>query len=134
MKPSTVLIIDDSEDDVLLTTAVLAKIGKGLRMESALGGEEGLSLLRSAEKLPALVLLDLKMPAIDGIEVLRRIRENEKTARLTVVIVTNSDLEADRKSAFNAGADDFLHKSYDLDKFRKDLEQVLERRIDAKFP
>jgi len=67
------------------------------------------------------VLLDLGMPVMDGFEVLRRIRTEEKTAHLPVIVVTNSDLESDRKAAVDAGADDYLHKSCCLNQFRKDL-------------
>jgi len=124
---STILIIDDNEDEVLLTKAVLSKIGRDIIMETAFGGEEGLSLLRNRRQLPALVLLDLKMPVMDGFEVLRRIRADEKTAHLPVIVVTNSNLESDRQAAVKTGADGYLHKSYGLDQFRKDLERVLER-------
>ena len=70
-----ILIIDDSEDDILLTQMVLAKMGFEIRTESALSGEQGLAALKGVGPLPSLVLLDLKMPGRDGLDVLRAMRE-----------------------------------------------------------
>jgi len=131
MRHSTILIIDDNEDEILLTKAVLSRIERNIRTEAAFGGEEGLSLLRSRKPLPAVILLDLKMPVMDGFEVLRRIRAEESTVHLPVVVVTNSDLDSDRQAAMDAGAHDFLQKSYDLSRFKNDLERVLKRWIDS---
>jgi len=120
-----VLIIDDSEDDILLTKMVLTKIGRKIKTDTASNGEAGLALLRCATALPSLVLLDLKMPKINGIEVLRKIRDDERLRRIPVVIVTHSELESDKESSYKAGANYFLHKAVDIDHFRRDLEQVL---------
>ncbi len=123
----TVLIIDDSEDDILLTRRVLAKIGRRIRTEAALNGERGLTLLREETALPSLVLLDLKMPGMDGLDVLRAIRSDERLRRIPVIVVTHSDLESDREASSKAGANSFLHKSVDLDRFAGELRKELER-------
>ena len=73
MQP-TILIIDDSEDETLLLKLALAKTGRNFITEAASSGEAGLSLIRGNKTPPKLILLDLKMPRMDGIEVLRIIR------------------------------------------------------------
>lgn len=121
----TVLIIDDSEDDILLTQMVLAKIGLEIRTESALSGGQGLALLGDGRPLPSLVLLDLKMPGMGGLDVLRAIRSNERLRGIPVIVVTHSDLESDRDSCYDAGANSFLHKSVDMDRFAVEIREEL---------
>jgi CheY-like chemotaxis protein len=94
-----------------------------------MSGDESLAFLRDASALPSLILLDLKMVGMDGIEVLRRIRSDSSLANIPVVIVTHSALESDRKDAYRAGATEFLQKSLAIDRFSEDLRSVLERRI-----
>ena len=130
----TVLIIDDSEDDILLTINILAKISRGIRTHAATSGEDGLALLRGATEPPSLILLDLKMPKRDGIEVLREMGRDERLRRIPVVIFTHSKLESDEQRAVKAGAYSFLHKSSDLDQLRKNLERIVERVLDADSP
>jgi two-component system response regulator len=125
MKP-TILIIDDSEDDILLAKMVLAKIGREIGIDTALNGEDGLAFLRGATVLPSLILLDLKMPKLNGIDVLRKIREDERMSRIPVVMVTHSELESDKEASCKAGANSFLHKAVDFDKFRIGMEQVMD--------
>jgi CheY-like chemotaxis protein len=133
MQP-TILIIDDNEDDVLLMKLVLSKNGRDLRTEFALSGEAGLALIRGGKMLPELILLDLKMPGMDGIEVLRKIREDMTLSHIPVVIVTHSDMESDQQASIKAGADSFLHKASDLDHFKEDIEHILNRWLGANVP
>ncbi len=128
----TILIIDDNEDDVLLMKVALEKTGRYFKTEVAPSGEAGLAFIRKAKIPPKLVLLDLKMPGMDGLEVLREIRNDESLGRMPVVVVTHSDLKSDKQAAVEAGANSYLHKATDLDQFRKDLEYILERWLDAK--
>ncbi len=120
MQP-TILIIDDNEDDVLLTKLVLSKTGIDFRTEVALSGEAGLALIRGGKTSPKLILLDLKIPSMDGIEILRKIRDDERLSSMPVVMVTHSDLQSDEQAAIKAGAASFLHKETDLDQFKKDI-------------
>ena len=122
-----ILIIDDSEDDILLTQMVLTKMGQNIRTESALSGEAGLALLRNGAALPSLILLDLKMPGMDGLDVLQTIRGDERLHSIPVVIVTHSDLESDKEVCSKAGANSYLIKSVDLDRFAAELWKELER-------
>jgi CheY-like chemotaxis protein len=128
MEP-TVLIIDDSEDDILLTQMVLSKLGRNIRTESASSGEAGLAALRAGSALPAMILLDLKMPRMGGLDVLHAIRTDERLRRIPVIIVTHSDLESDREASYKSGANSYLNKSVDLDQFTKHIRNELEKWI-----
>ena len=122
-----ILIIDDSEDDILLTKMVLRKISRTIKIDAARDGEEGVALLRNATELPALILLDLKMPRMDGLDVLHAIRRDERLHRTPVVIVTHSDLESDKEASYKSGANSYLNKSVDLDQFTKNIRNELEK-------
>ncbi len=133
-EPGTVLIIDDSDDEILLTERILLRIVPGIRVESALSGEEGLAWLRRCRTLPLLTLLDLKMTGIDGIETLRRIRADERLKDLAVAVMTNSDLQADYEKTREAGADAIIHKAADLDLFSEYIRNELEKRTGQRPP
>ena len=124
-----ILIIDDSEDDILLTKMGLRKISGALKVDVARDGEEGLALLRTGTELPVLILLDLKMPRMGGLDVLHSIRGDERLRCTPVVIVTHSDLESDREASYNSGANGYLNKSVDLDQFTKHMRNELVRWI-----
>jgi CheY-like chemotaxis protein len=123
----TIFIIDDNEDDILLTKMVLAKTGRDIAMESALSGEAGLAMLRDGRPLPALILLDMKMTGMDGLEVLRGIRGDRDLRHIPVLMMTHSELESDRAASLAAGANGFSHKAVDMDEFKRDMELILER-------
>jgi DNA-binding response OmpR family regulator len=125
----TVLIIDDDQPEVLITKRVLSKVAPEIGIDAAFSGEAGLALLQSENPLPALVLLDMKMPGLSGIDVLRQIRSDEHLKHLPVVIVTNSTLESDRKESLSAGADGYLHKAFDIKRFSSDIEDLLRRYL-----
>jgi CheY-like chemotaxis protein len=125
--PEKVLIIDDNQDDVLIARRVLSRLKEGVLTEVASDGEEGLVFLGAEKTLPALVLLDLKMPGMGGIEVLRRIRGDQRLKSVPVIIVTHSALESDVAACLEAGANAVLHKAFDIDRFSKEIEAVLGR-------
>jgi len=133
MQP-TILIIDDEENDVLLTKLALTKTGRNFITEVASSGEAGLALIRGNKTPPKLILLDLKMTGMDGIEVLRIIRGDETLNNIPVVIVTNSNLKSDEQAAVTAGADHFLHKATDPDRFIQNIEQVLDLWLNTNTP
>jgi two-component system response regulator len=125
--PKLILVIDDSEDDILLTQMVLKKIRGDIEVEAALSGAAGLAFLRGGEALPALILLDLKIPGMDGLHILRAIRADERLCRISVVVLTHSDLESDKEASFTSGASGFLNKSVDLNQFAEEIRKELER-------
>lgn len=91
-----------------------------------MSGEAALQYLQKAEDLPALILLDLKMYGMSGIETLRKIRSDLRLNRIPVVVVTSSRLQTDKDEAYAAGANDYLHKAVDLNQFSKDIESIVE--------
>lgn len=121
-----ILIIDDNEDDILLTKLALSKIWRDIKPEVAMSGDAGLEILRERKMKPNVVLLDINMPGMNGIEVLRKIREDYSLNSLLVVILTHSKLESDKEAAMNAGANSFLHKAADLDQFKNSVHCELE--------
>ncbi|MCL5023400.1 MAG: response regulator [Nitrospirae bacterium] len=125
-----ILIVDDDPDDTEMTKRVLSKSGFEVKVEAVLHGEAALELLRKEDDLPSLILLDLKMPGMGGIDTLRRIRADERLKNITVVILTNSLLEADKKESYDAGANGFLQKAFDIDRFGRDVLSALERWLE----
>ena len=124
------LIIDDDEDFVLITKSILSKIEPGITIEVASSGEEGLARLREGTVLPALILLDVKMPGMSGIDVLRKIRDEKQLHPIPVVIVTHSIIKDDLVASYKSGANSILLKTVDTDQFRRSLINLLERFIE----
>ena len=122
-----ILIVDDSPTDEELTTIALEATGREISVCSAPDGQYALAMLRNGLGLPALILLDMKMPGMSGIEVLREIRADDRLRELPVVVVTSSSLESDRSEAIAAGANGYIQKPFTLDQFSKDLESILHR-------
>jgi len=89
-----------------------------------LSDEAGLALIQGGKTSLKLILLDLKMPGMDGLEILRKIRNDESSRSIPVIMATHSDLPTDEQAAIKAGADRLMHKATDLDKFKKDMEFV----------
>jgi len=122
-----ILLVDDNPDDVLLTIRALKKSKVSNEIIITSDGIEALDFLfaqgkytdHDINKLPAVVLLDLKMPRMDGLEVLRRIRADERTKFLPVVILTCSKEEEDLINSYKLGANSFIHKPVDWNRFAK---------------
>jgi two-component system response regulator len=120
---TTILLVEDNPDDVLLTLRALKKNHIGNEVFVVEDGVEALDYLfaqnkhadRSPNDLPQLILLDLKLPKLDGMEVLRRIRSDPRTARLPVVMLTSSDQEKYVTESYEMGANVFMHKPVDFD-------------------
>jgi CheY-like chemotaxis protein len=121
------LIIDDDENDVLIMKSILSKIEPGVMVEAASTGKEGLARLREGTFSPALILLDVKMPGMSGIDVLRKIRNDKRLNPIPVVIVTNSILKNDLVESYKFGANSILLKTGDIDQFRRCINNLIER-------
>lgn len=126
---STVLIIDDNQDDILITKKVFSKIAPDISTESALSGEAGLALLKCEKILPTLILLDLKMPGMGGLDALRKMRSDERLRNIPVIVVTSSTLDSDEQEAYAAGADSFVNKAFDIEQFSSDMTRILRRYL-----
>jgi len=127
-----ILLVEDSADDEALTLRALTRNNIGNEVVVARDGEEALEWLfatgrhadRDHRQQPALVLLDLKLPKIDGLEVLRRIRARVETRLVPVVILTSSREEQDRLRGYLNGANSYIRKPIDFAHFVEAVRQV----------
>lgn len=126
MNERIILLVEDNPKDEALTIRALKKSNILNRVVVAHDGVEALEYLFSPDPLPLpqLILLDLKLPKIDGIEVLKRIRENERTKILPVVILTTSTEDKDRLDGYRFGANSYIRKPVDFTKFVEAVGQL----------
>ena len=120
---STVLIVEDNEKNMKLARDVLQ--AKGYRTLEAVTGEEGVKLAR--ERLPDLVLMDIQLPGISGIEAFRQIRGDASTAGIPVVALTASVTPTDRSAINAAGFDAFVSKPISLREFLDTVKRLVDR-------
>jgi two-component system response regulator len=118
-----ILLVEDNPDDVELTRRAFEKSKMLNEIVVASTGQEALDYL-STGVAPSVVLLDLNLPKIDGLEVLRRIRSNERTKRLPVVILTTSTEEKDLISGYDLGANSYVRKPVDFAQFVEAVRQL----------
>jgi two-component system, response regulator len=114
----SVLLVEDDAEDVELTLRALGKHNLANRVHVTRDGAEAIEYLSSAER-PSVVLLDLKLPKITGLEVLRTIREDPRLATLPVVVLTSSQEEPDVRRAYALGVNSYIVKPVDFDQFVK---------------
>lgn len=124
-----ILIVEDNARDLELTMRALRKHNLGNRIVSVRDGEEALDFLLArgpyADRVPGsgphVIFLDLKLPKIDGIEVLRQIKSNESTRSIPVVMVTSSAQERDMVQSYSLGVNSYVVKPIDFDSFVKTI-------------
>ena len=131
MNNKVILLVEDDEDHEELTLLALKQSNILNEVVVTRNGAEALDyLFRTGAyagrntKLPQLILLDLKLPKVDGIEVLRRLRAADETKLLPVVILTSSIEECDLVNAYSAGANSYIRKPVDFDKFTDAVEHL----------
>jgi CheY-like chemotaxis protein len=113
----TILLVEDNPDDAALTELALRQ-GISAKLEIARDGQEAVDhLSNEANDVPQLVLLDLRLPNVNGLEVLRRIREHDRTRLIPVVIMTNSSAPSDVAAAYQYGTNSYIRKPVDFDQF-----------------
>lgn len=125
MTRKIILLVEDDRDDEELTLRALRRSNIRNEVVVARDGQEALDVLfggarfldGETDQLPAVVLLDLKLPKVNGIEVLRKIRSDARTRRLPVVVLSSSRLERDRDEVYDLGANSFITKPVDFEKF-----------------
>jgi two-component system response regulator len=132
MDNGVILLVEDNPDDEALTLRALKKNNIKNEVVVARDGVEALDYLagsgkwatRDANLVPQVVLLDLKLPKVDGLEVLRRLRADSRTKLLPVVILTTSNEEQDRLQGYDLGANSYVRKPVDLNQFIEAIRQL----------
>jgi len=132
MNSKIILLVEDNPSDVELTQRALERSHIVNELVIAQDGQEALDYVfgggayagRDVTQLPALVLLDLKLPRVDGLQVLRRIRADERTRRLPVVILTTSREEQDVAHSYDLGANSYIRKPVDFAQFAQAVQHL----------
>ncbi len=127
-----ILLVEDNQDDMDLALYALKRGKVANRISVVRDGEEALDFLfcrgafaqRSFDHPPKLVLLDLKLPKVDGMEVLKQVKSDPRTKTIPVVIMTSSKEERDLVSGYNLGANSYIQKPVDFDQFRETVKTV----------
>jgi DNA-binding response OmpR family regulator len=120
-----ILLVEDDPDHELLTIRALKKSNIANEVAVARDGEEAIKLLLGETPIrPQVILLDLKLPKVDGLEVLRRIRESESTRMLPVVILTSSDEERDVVRSYQLGVNSYIRKPVNFTDFAEATRQL----------
>ena len=132
MDNKVIFLVEDNPDDEALTLRALQKNNIGNRVVVAHDGAEALDFLlgRGSQAggdlnvMPQVILLDLKLPKVDGLEVLRQLRANERTKYLPVVILTSSNEEQDLLKGYGLGANSYVRKPVDFNQFTEAVRQL----------
>ncbi len=124
-----ILLVEDDPDHEALTIRALKKSNIANNIQVARDGEEAIKILFGGDEgksqpLPQVILLDLKLPKIDGLEVLRRIRESDSTRMLPVVVLTSSDEESDLARSYRLGVNSYIRKPVNFDQFADATRQL----------
>ena len=127
-----ILLVEDNPDDVALMLRVLKKYNVANEIVEAHDGVEALDYLfgtgahagRDLRQQPQVILLDLKLPKVDGLEVLRRVRNDPRTRLQPVVILTSSNEEKDRVTSYALGANSYIRKPVDFNQFAESVRQL----------
>ncbi len=114
-----ILLVEDNPNDAELTQRALRKADVGARLHIVRDGAEALEYLLSDRPKPKVVFLDLKLPKIDGVEVLRRVRADDRTRFVPVVVLTSSQEEKDVSQCYKLGVNSYVVKPVEFDKFYK---------------
>lgn len=132
MNTKTILLVEDNPDDEILTIRALKKSNILNEVMVVRDGVEALDYLfgtgpyagKDSNPLPQLILLDLKLPKVNGLEVLERVRTHERTRLLPVVILTTSDQERDLVDSYRLGANSYIRKPVDFYQFVEAVKQL----------
>ena len=125
-----ILVVEDNPDHLELAVETFRDVGVKVPIEVARDGVEALDFLfargahanRPADHQPAFVLLDIKLPKLSGIDVLRQMRANPLTACVPVIMLTSSTESSDMQTCYEAGANSFVHKSFDFARYTEKLQ------------
>lgn len=132
MNYKTILLVEDNPDDEALTLLALERNKIGNKVSVVRDGAEALDFLfctntyadRDPRDMPQLILLDIKLPRMDGLEVLRRLRADKRTSLLPVIILTSSKEEQDLVEAYKSGANSYVRKPVDFTQFAESVREL----------
>lgn len=132
MKSKSILLVEDNPNDETLTLRALAKVNLANAVDVARDGQQALDYLfaegefvgRRGAPAPSVVMLDLNLPRIDGLDVLRRMRADERTRLIPVVMLTSSDEQRDRLRSYESGANSFVRKPLDFGEFAETVARL----------
>jgi two-component system, response regulator len=119
-----ILLVEDNPNDAELTQRALRKTEIGARLLIARDGAEAIERLLTEGVRPRVIFLDLKLPKIDGMEVLRRIRADERTREIPVVVLTSSQEERDITESYKLGVNSYVVKPVEFDRFYKTVSDL----------
>jgi two-component system, response regulator len=122
-----IVLVEDNEDDIVLTRRALSRNKIGNPLVIARDGAEALELLLGANGdsiNPAIILLDLQLPKVDGLSVLKRLREDPRTTLTPIVVLTSSKAEQDIVAGYNLRANSYIRKPVDFDQFTEAVRQI----------
>ena len=119
-----ILLVEDNPNDAELTQRALRKTEIGARLVIARDGAEAIERVLTEGLRPRVIFLDLKLPKIDGMEVLRRIRADERTKQIPVVVLTSSQEERDITESYKLGVNSYVVKPVEFDKFYKTVSDL----------
>ncbi len=131
-QPSNILLIEDEEAHAQLTKRAIRKAGNANRIDVAYDGEEALDYLfnngkyadKSKYPYPGLILLDIKLPGIDGIEVLQKIKQDPNLKKIPVIMLTTSEREEDIAKSYDYHANSYLTKPVGFKEFEEKIGQI----------
>jgi two-component system response regulator len=124
MKNKTILLVEDNPDDVKLTLRALKNCNIANEVAIACDGVEALEMLASLNPLPTVILLDLKLPRLSGLDVLKRIRADARLKRLPVLILTSSKEDQDILKSYDNGANSYIRKPVEFEQFTEAVRQL----------
>lgn len=132
MNEKIILLVEDNPSDIELTKRALERGRISNKLVVVTDGQQALDYLfatgefagRDSKEMPTLTLLDIKLPKLDGLEVLRRIRENKSTRRLPIVMLTSSDEERDIATSYDLGVNSYIRKPVDFNQFVESIQRL----------
>jgi len=127
MNPPPILLVEDNPMDLDLTLRAFNKKKFSNHVHVARDGEEALAFIprwEAGEPLPAVILLDINLPKVNGLEVLRQLKTHERFRRIPVVVLTSSKEDKDLKTAYDLGVNSYIEKPVSFSKFMEVAEQI----------
>ena len=134
-KTHSILLVEDNLNDEMLALRAFKRVNISLSITVARDGLEALEYLNDpTSSVPDLVLLDLKLPKVNGLEVLKGLRSTERARRIPVVVFTSSNEQADVIGCFDAGANGFVRKSVDFEDYMEKISKLTDYWLNVNEP